>query len=331
MKLIDRFNRTHNYLRISLTDRCNFNCIYCNPEKIYADKEDFSRLTLNEILRIIELFAGKLEFNKFRFTGGEPLVRKGIFEFFDKVKKLKSIYGFTAGITTNGSLLNGNAKRLKNSGIDNLNISLDSINQDNFAQITGRNDLAKILNVINESLDAGFDPVKINMVVMKGINDSELVDFIEEFKSKNMDIRFIEFMPFGTNKWEDKAFIDYKKIKEIVELKYELIQLTSGTNAVSKSFQLSGFPAKVSFITSISDHFCSTCNRLRISSKGNLRLCLFAEGNHNINFRDMFRQNYSDNEIIETLEQEILLKWKEHPEPNELSKMYKNNMMTIGG
>lgn len=331
MKLIDRFNRTHDYLRISLTDKCNYNCIYCNPNKLNDKFSKMNLLTFEELLRVIEIFAKELEFKKFRFTGGEPLVRRDVFNFFREVKKLKSIYGFKTGITTNGSLLKGRTGELKTSGIDSLNISLDSLNKNNFLSITQKDEADRILNVINEAITNGYSPVKVNAVIIKGINDGEILNFVDYFKDLDVNIRFIEFMPFGSNTWERNGFISYKEIKNIVEEKYELSVLSSDKNSVAKDYQMDNYPAKVSFISSISEHFCSTCNRVRISSTGKFRLCLFSEGKHEINFKELFNKNYSNKEIVKELNEAIQHKWEKHPEPEELTDMMDNNMMTIGG
>ena len=331
MKLVDRFNRIHDYLRISLTDKCNYNCVYCNPNKLNARNDKANILSFEELLRVIEIFAKELEFKKFRFTGGEPLVRRDVFNFFREVKKLKSIYGFKTGITTNGSLLKGRTREFKASGIDSLNISLDSLNKNNFLSITQKDEADRILNVINEAIENGYSPVKINAVIIKGINDNEILNFVDYFKNLDVNIRFIEFMPFGSNTWERNGFISYKEIKNLVEEKYSLSVLSSDKNSVAKDYQMNNYPAKVSFISSISEHFCSTCNRVRISSTGKFRLCLFSEGKHEINFKELFNKNYSDAEIISQLKEAIQYKWEKHPEPEDLSEMMNNNMMTIGG
>ncbi|MBU1679248.1 MAG: GTP 3',8-cyclase MoaA [Bacteroidetes bacterium] len=331
MKLVDKYDRVHDYLRISLTDKCNYNCIYCNPSSILGGAAKDDLLSFEELLRLIEFFATKLEFKKFRFTGGEPLVRKGIFEFLEEVGKLKRKYGFTTGLTTNGSLLKGKTALLRETAIDNLNISLDSINKDKFKSITGKDDLENLLDVIEESLTAGYSPLKVNAVVIKGINDYEIIPFVEYFKNKDINLRFIEFMPFGSNEWERNGFISYEEIKSVVERKYQLVPLASESNSVAKDFQLADYAAKISFISSISEHFCGTCNRVRVSSKGNFRLCLFAEGEHGINFKELYRQNYSDDQILELIIDAINSKWEKHPEANELAVLAENNMMTIGG
>ncbi len=331
MKLIDRYNRVHDYLRISLTDRCNYNCIYCNPNSVknFTDKDNL--LSFEELLRVITFFASKLEFKKFRFTGGEPLIRKGIFDFFDEVGKLKAKYGFTTGLTTNGSILKGKVKHLKNSSIDSLNISLDSLNRKQFTAITQVDDLNNLLDVIDESLEAGYSPLKVNTVIIKDINDSEIISFVDYFKNRDVNLRFIEFMPFGSNLWERNGFISYKDIMNIVEENYQLIPIANEPNSVSKDYQLIDYQAKISFISSISEHFCDTCNRIRISSNGNLRVCLFSEGMHGINFKKLFRENYSDEEILKLINEAINTKWEKHPEPEALAVLAENNMMTIGG
>jgi GTP 3',8-cyclase / cyclic pyranopterin monophosphate synthase len=331
MKLIDRFNRTHDYLRISLTDRCNYNCIYCNPNKLSDSLSKMNLLSFEELLLVIEIFAGELEFKKFRFTGGEPLVRRGIFKFFSDVGKLRDVYGFSTGITTNGSLLKGRVGELKNSGIDSLNISLDSLNKNKFLSITQKDEADRILSVIDEAIEKGYSPVKVNAVIIKGINDNEILNFVDYFRDMNVNIRFIEFMPFGSNTWERNGFISYKEIKNLVEEKYSLSVLSSDKNSVAKDYQMDNYPAKVSFISSISEDFCSTCNRVRISSTGKFRLCLFSEGKHEINFKELFQKNYSNEDIVNEINEAIKHKWEKHPEPEKLSEMMANNMMTIGG
>jgi len=332
MKLIDSYNRVHNYLRISLTDKCNFNCIYCNPsggDHFLVSKKNI--LTYEEILRVIHIFADKLEFKKIRFTGGEPLVRKGVFDFFDEVREIKDKFNLQLGITTNGTLLNGNAQQLKNSGIDKLNVSLDSLKPEMFYKITGRNNLQNVLNAIDEAEATGFDSVKINMVVIKNINDNELLDFVEFIKNRNLNVRFIEFMPFGNNQWERDGFISYDEMKNMIESKYILKPLPSDVNGVAKDFSIEGYKGKVSFITSMSDHFCNTCNRLRITADGKLRLCLFSTGEKEIDFKTLFNNNYSDSDIVQLLQEAMKSKWEKHPAAEELAVLENNNMLKIGG
>jgi len=332
MNLIDNYNRKHDYLRISLTDKCNFNCIYCNPKNhLIEGKRKDHLLTFEEIERIVNLFAGKLGFRKVRFTGGEPLVRKDVFNLFERISHIQKDYGLKLGVTTNGSLVENKTHLLKEYGFNNLNISLDTLDRDKFKRITGRDDLDKVMRVINEAEKNGFNPVKVNVVVIKGINDNEILGFINLFKNRNINIRFIEFMPFGSNDWQRNGFISYGEIKELVERKVKLVPAINGKNAVAKDFRITGHPGKVSFITSISEHFCSTCNRVRISSDGKFRVCLFSQGESYVNFKEMFCNGLSDEEIITKLNQAIKTKWEKHPEPEELANAINNNMMAIGG
>ena len=332
MKLIDNFNRVHDYLRISLTDKCTLNCIYCNPDHhIHFGFNKDQILSYEEILKIIRIFAGSLQFKKIRFTGGEPLVRRGVFDLFEKVKKIKDEFDIQFGITTNGTLLKGNALRLKNSGIEKLNISLDSLQREKFLKITGRDNLQDVLDAINESEAVGFNPVKINVVVIRNVNDNEILDFVEFVKDRNLNIRFIEFMPFGNNQWQRDGFISYKEMKDIIESEYILNPLYSDVSDVAKDFSISGFKGKVSFVTSMSEHFCNTCSRLRISADGKMRVCLFSTGKEEINFKTLLRNNCSETEIIELVHSAIKYKWEKHPEPEELAKLEQNNMLTIGG
>lgn len=328
-KLTDSYNRHHDYLRISLTDRCNFNCIYCNPVN---DSTRFDNLlTFNEHLRIIKLFSSQLGFNKFRFTGGEPLVRKGIFQFFEDVKRLKDEYQFITGLTTNASLLKGKVKTLKNSGIDKLNISLDSLNSENFYKITNHDRFDETIKVINEAIGNGYESLKINCVIIKGENDTDIIDFVKFAIDKNVNIRFIEFMPFGNNDWQHNGFISYREMMEIISTKYELIPDNTSVNDVAKAYKISNNPGKISFITSMSEHFCGSCNRLRLSAEGSLRLCLFSDGSHELNLRDMIRSGRTDGEIVESLKGVIKLKWEKHPGAEELINLKNNNMLKIGG
>ncbi len=331
--LIDKYGRVHDYLRISLTDRCNLNCLYCNP--ISYQQNNYHRsdvLDYSEILRLIKIFTGELGFKKIRFTGGEPLVRKDILTLFESVSELKSIYNFEIGLTTNGTLLEDKLTSLKKFGVDKLNISLDSLKAENFKFITGRNNLENVIRSINKAEELGFNPLKINVVVVKNVNDNEIIDFIDFVKNRNLNVRFIEFMPFGNNSWNEDGFISFNEIKNIVEQKYTLQEIPSIKNTVSKDFKILDHTGKVSFISSISDHFCNACNRLRINSKGMMKLCLFSTGNNEINFKQLFsEENNSDDEICDIIYQALQQKQKQHPDVEQLITLERNNMLSIGG
>ncbi|HEY3250142.1 MAG TPA: GTP 3',8-cyclase MoaA [Ignavibacteria bacterium] len=330
--LTDKYGRVHDYLRISLTDRCNLNCIYCNP--VYAkakfiEKEDI--LSYENILRIIKIFAGELGFKKFRFTGGEPLVRKGVVEFFCLLSNLKRQYKFKTAITTNGTLLFEMLPELKKYGVDNINISLDSLKHESFKAITGKNNFNDVIDAIYKAKQIGFEGLKINCVVMKGVNDSEILDFVRFAIMEDINIRFIEYMPFSNNGWNNNEFISYKEIRNIILENYELIDSDSN-GSVSKDYLIKHHEGKVSFISSISDHFCNTCSRLRLTAKGNLRLCLFSTRANELDLKSMLSNKLiTDSGISSIITDYLMLKPKEHPGIEELVKLDLNYMLTNGG
>jgi len=329
--LKDKYGRVHDYLRISLTDKCNLNCLYCNPVHAHARKSKQDELlTFDELLRLIRIFTGELGFKKIRFTGGEPLVRKDALKFFKGMQPLKEKYGFETGLTTNGTLLEDKLPDLKRAGLDRLNISIDSLKSERFAFITGKNNLESVIRSIKKASEIGFNPLKINVVVMKNLNDDELIDFVDFVKDTSLNIRFIEFMPFGSNQWKQDGFISSEEIRNIIESQYPLIELPDGMHNVAHDFQIAGHRGKVSFISSISRPFCSTCNRLRIDAKGKMRLCLFSNGQNELDLKELLSTHYSDDDICEFIENTLQFKRKAHPEVGELMNA-NNNMWNIGG
>ncbi len=331
--LKDSFSRAHDYLRISLTDKCNLNCIYCNPADSKFKKLHRNEiLTYDELLRLINIFTGKLGVTKIRFTGGEPLVRKDVINFFESVNLLKQQYGFEIGLTTNGTLLEDKLYDLKKFGLDKLNISLDSLKPERFKYITGKDNLDSVISSIKKASALGFEPLKINVVVMRFVNDDEIIDFVNLVKDTKMNVRFIEFMPFGNNQWNQNGFISYDEIKNIIEKEYSLTEITSHKNLVAKDYNIQGHTGKVSFISSISNHFCETCNRLRIDAQGKMKLCLFSAGENELSFKELLNdKNYSDDDICGFIENSLQLKKKIHPGIDELLKLEENNMLSIGG
>lgn len=331
--LTDNYNRVHDYLRISLTDKCNLNCIYCNPAKSHIKKLKRDEvLSYDELLRLISIFTGKLGVKKIRFTGGEPLVRKDVINFFQHVYLLKKQFGFTTGLTTNGTLLEDILPELKKFGLDKLNISLDSLKPERFKYITGKENLDSVLTAINKAKKLGFSPLKINVVVMKNVNDNEIINFVDFIKDTNLNVRFIEYMPFGNNNWNQNEFISYEEIKNIVETQYVLKEITGMKNLVAKDFSIEGHSGIVSFISSISNHFCSSCNRLRIDAEGRMKLCLFSNGDNELKFKEILSNSeYSDEDICSMIEESLQFKPIIHPELDGLLKLQENNMLSIGG
>lgn len=332
-KLIDRFGRVHTYLRISITDKCNLNCIYCNPADS-ALRGDLSRsiLSYEELIRLIKIFVAELGIRKIRLTGGEPLVRKNVENFFRMLKEVKHSHPFELGLTTNGIFLKDKIEFLKDCGLDKVNISLDTLRKERFIAITGNDNIDAVIKAIDKSERIGYSPVKINTVIMKGVNDDEIPAFIEFVKDRNLNIRFIEYMPFSSNGWSEKVFISYTEIKSIVEKKYSLIEIENCKNNVAKNFRIDGHIGTVSFISSISDHFCDGCNRLRVTASGNLKLCLFSSVNSEMSLKDYLRDDkISDEDIAKIILNALQMKELKHPEIDELLSMEKNNMLRIGG
>lgn len=332
-KLIDKYNRVHNYLRFSLTDKCNLNCVYCNPSDNKLNLlRDNEMLSNTEVLRLIGIFVKHFEFRKIRFTGGEPLARKGIVELISELKPLHENYGLEIGITTNGTLLSGNLNSLKASGVTKLNISLDSLDKNKFFKITGKDRFERVMDSILLAEELGFYPLKLNCVVMKGINDNEILNFVDFIKDRNMNIRFIEYMPFSGNGWSEGKFIGYQEIKKTIESEFRLIPFINSKAEVANNYYISGHKGFVSFISSISNHFCDGCNRLRITSEGNLKLCLFSPKNKELDMKNYLRSgNFTDIDIAEIIRNNVQGKEHVHPGIDELLKLEKNNMLSIGG
>ncbi len=332
-KLSDNFNRTHDYLRISLTDRCNLNCLYCNPlnkDRTFIPAVSF--LSNKELLRLITLFVSEFGFRKIRFTGGEPLVRKGIFDLFGRVNGLKKSFGFETGITTNGTLLSRNIFELKKSGIDKLNISLDTLDSSRFKLITGRDNFDNVLEAILKAKSLGFPSLKINVVIINGINDGEIIDFVNFASEHDLNIRFIEFMPFGNNLWNENGFISSEEIFRRVKSRYELIEDRQNKSHVAKNFSIKNRKGTIGFISSISDHFCSDCNRLRVTADGKLKLCLFSAASTDLDLKELLSDDtITDYNLSMIIENALKQKSFNHPAVEELLRLEKNNMLSIGG
>lgn len=333
MKLIDKFGRNHNYLRISLTDRCNLNCIYCNPLKENSAKLNKNELlTFDELRTLIRVFLSELEIQKIRFTGGEPFIRKESIKFLKSIGELKAEYNFELALTTNGTLLQDNLNELKSLGLDKLNISLDSLKPFTYRYITGSEKLGKIIEAINAVEALNFTDLKINTVILKGINDDEIIDFVNFIKNRRIILRFIEYMPFGNNNWKREKFVSTNEIKEKIESCFNLIKLNENPSSPAETYQLSNFTGKVGFISPISNHFCQNCNRIRIKSDGRLKLCLFNESTSEVDLRKYLRNEKTTyREIAEIILNSLQYKEKEHAPVEELMKFGSNNMLNTGG
>lgn len=341
--LIDQFARTINYLRLSLTDRCNLRCMYCMPRE---DEERDGQvktgkilrhcelLSYEELLRIVRL-AVSLGMNKLRLTGGEPLVRKGVLEF---IHQLFLLEGLTeVRLTTNGVLLAEYAEKIYTAGVRHLNVSLDTLIPEKFAKITGKDYFSRVWNGLSVARHLGFK-IKINIVAMKGINDDEFVDFARMATEQPFQVRFIEFMPVGDKStWRQDRFISSAEIKTLISRVGIMTPFRkSYGEGPARMYDLStpeGQKGEVGFISPISHHFCDQCNRLRLTSEGKLRACLLND--RETDLKALLRGGASDEDLIAGIRQTIIDKPQGHTLNKELAVQERQScsgqMSRIGG
>jgi len=307
--LLDNNHRVINYLRLSVTDRCNLRCIYCMPEKGIRFMTHSEILTYEEMFHIVRLSIQK-GIRKVRLTGGEPLVRKGFISFLERLCKIKGLEEIT--LTTNGMLLKSFAADIKNCGISRINVSLDSLRPERFFRITGRDCFKQVWEGIEEAEHMGFNPIKINVVAIKGVNDDEILDFATLTLEKPYHIRFIELMPIGDKNISmvDK-FISSKEIFKKIETISILQPIANNLlDGPAERYALEGAKGEVGFIGALSNHFCDKCNRLRLTPEGHLRGCLFSD--QEIDLKTPLRQEKKDAYLLQLIELAIKNKPKEH-------------------
>ncbi len=275
MQLTDSLGRNINYLRLSVTDRCNMRCFYCMPAEGIAKKDHGLVLRYEELLLIAEA-AVKLGIEKIRITGGEPLVRVGIVKFMEQLAAIPGLRHLA--LTTNGLLLEKLAADLYKAGVQRLNVSLDSLNPQTFSSITRGGDLKTVLAGLDAAEKAGFPPPKINCVIMRGVNDSEILDFAAMTLAKGNSIRFIEYMPAVKEEGWQKYCISGNEILERIAAQHTLETIDKGPYAgPSRDFRIPGAKGSIGIITAVSGHFCSECNRIRVTSTGQAKGCLFSD------------------------------------------------------
>jgi cyclic pyranopterin phosphate synthase len=275
MELTDSHGRTINYLRLSVTDRCNMRCFYCMPKEGIVNKGHAAVLSYEELLLIAEAAVG-LGIEKIRITGGEPLVRSGIVGFLERLARIPGLKHLA--LTTNGLLLAEMAADLYRAGVQRLNVSLDSLNARTFSDITRGGDLQKVLAGLDAAEKTGFPPPKINCVIMRGVNDSEILDFADRTLSRGNSIRFIEYMPAIKEDGWQRYCISGEEIMERIASRYTLEQVDKGAFAgPSRDFRIPGAKGSIGIITAVSGHFCSDCNRIRVTSVGQAKGCLFSD------------------------------------------------------
>ncbi|GAB6098275.1 GTP 3',8-cyclase MoaA [Halanaerocella petrolearia] len=322
-QLVDSYQRKIDYLRLSITDRCNLRCRYCMPPEgvDYIDHNQI--LSYEDIVKVVKVGA-KLGIRKVRVTGGEPLVRKGA---VDLIKMLNNISGIKeVALTTNGLLLTDYVSELVAAGLERVNISLDTLQRDKFKEVTCFDQLQQVIRGIKAAINAGLTPVKINVVVMQGINDDELFDFIALTRQLPVHIRFIEFMPTGSkNNEQEEYYIGIDQLKEEIKKKEKLLptQFQQG-NGPAYYYQVPDSLGTIGFISPISNSFCSSCNRLRLTSTGELRACLCNE--QEVKLQDKLEQG--ETELKRAFQLAVRKKGEEHSlEQDDFQK----NMSQIGG
>lgn len=331
IELIDAFNRKITYMRISVTDRCNLRCVYCVPScGTISNLPPNEIIHFDEILRIVKV-AARMGLTKIRITGGEPLVRRGVVEFISAVSKIDGIRDIA--MTTNGVLLKNYAQPLKKAGLKRLNISLDTFDPKRFLMITKGDCFDRVWEGIIEAERVGFDPIKINVVPSRGINDDEVVDFAKLTLTKPFHVRFIEFMP--VDDWEGwkRQFVSKADMMEKIEKalgKLEPVVDERDKSGPARNYRLHGAPGIVGFISAISEHFCDTCNRIRLGADGKIKHCLFSESY--VDFRDPIRNGCDDSEIEKLLLGVMETKPEAHNiDINADSRKYLHSMTQIGG
>lgn len=322
--LSDSFQRPINYLRLSVTDRCNLHCHYCQPDggPCFIPRPEL--LTFEELSLVVRA-AVALGVNKVRLTGGEPLVRRDIVRL---VKMLSGIKGVDdLALTTNGMLLSRFALALKKAGLKRVNISLDSLRPERFKTITGRDGLEQVLQAIGRAQQVGLNPVKVNMVLLKGINEDEILDFAQRTINDGWNVRFIELMPFG--RAGDGEFLSIAEVAQRISAIGEMEPcLPKAGGGPAKYFRLPGASGTVGFIGAITEHFCFGCNRLRLTAEGKLRLCLL--GDEEIDLRPALRSGASLEEIKGIIQQAASIKPEGHRIAEGIAPKHKT-MSRIGG
>jgi len=298
MNITDKFSRKLRDVRISVTDRCNFRCAYCMPKEIYNSEYQFFKkneiLSFEEIIRLSKIFSS-LGTKKIRLTGGEPLLRKNIHILVKYLKEIENISDIS--MTTNGVLLSEKkASLLKESGLDRLTVSLDTLNPENFSEISGsKYSPENVLEGINNAINAGFENIKINMVVKKNVNHKDIIPLLEKFNGTGCIVRFIEFMDVGNvNLWSKNDVFSLQDILDTISKKYHIMPLEKNySSEVAKRWSYNG--GEFGVISSISNPFCGDCSRLRLTAEGKIFTCLFANKSHDI--KNLLRRSES-NEIV---------------------------------
>lgn len=349
--LTDTFGRFHNYLRISVTERCNLRCTYCMPEQGIDLTPSDDLMSIDEMKRVVSVFTD-LGVDKIRLTGGEPTVNKKLPELISYARSIPTVKSI--GITTNGIVVKSQLSKLVEAGLTHINISLDTLVPEKFESISRRDKrwLARVLSAVYAAIDAGL-VVKINCVLIRGVNDDEIKDFVELSKEAPVNVRFIELMPFDDNKWDDKKLVTYFEAMDVLKRQgiglvrqskedpsdttkwykpFHTTQISEGKNEDVMRDEVEMFEGRLGFITSMSSNFCGGCNRLRLTADGKIKVCLF--GNDELNLLQALRAGKTNTEIIGMISDAVSMKEKSlggHDTLNELAGSKNRPMILIGG
>ncbi|RLT94432.1 MAG: GTP 3',8-cyclase MoaA [Ketobacter sp.] len=307
-ELVDKFGRRVNYLRISVTDRCDFRCVYCMAEEMtFLPRNQI--LSLEEIQRIARVFVA-LGVRKIRLTGGEPLVRRNVMSLVQQLGQLPGLDQLV--MTTNGSQLATSAPLLKQAGVKRINVSLDSLNPERFRNLTRTGDLSRVLAGLEAALAQGFESVKINAVILKGRNDDEIVPLVAFARDNGIDITFIEEMPLGhiSEHQRDECFMPSDEVRSRIEAHYQLHPTTHNSGGPARYYRFEDSPSKVGFISPHSHNFCGDCNRVRLTAEGRLLLCLGNE--HSVDLRQVVRSTDDDTLLRQAIVDAMGLKPEQH-------------------
>lgn len=326
--LTDTFGRKHDYLRISLTEKCNLRCTYCMPAEGIQLRDKSIFMQSDEVIAIAKEFV-ELGVKKIRLTGGEPLVKKGIEKVLNELGKLP----VELSLTTNAILIDKYIDDIQNAGITSINVSLDSLQADRFNAISRRDYFERIMSNIQLLIDRNFE-VKVNVVLMRGTNDDEIIDFIEWSRNEKIEIRFIEFMPFDGNNWNKEQTVSFQEIIDIVTLQYgenEIQKIQDNPNDTTRHFKITGAKGNFGIISTVTNPFCDTCNRLRLTADGKIKNCLFS--NEEV---DLLSAHRKDEPLSVLIQSSVLSKKKglggmKDFSQTELDSYENRSMIAIGG
>ncbi|MBC7900366.1 MAG: GTP 3',8-cyclase MoaA [Saprospiraceae bacterium] len=327
MMFSDRFNRVITYLRISVTERCNFRCIYCMPAEGIALVPKVELLSFEEIARVVSVGA-KLGLSKIRLTGGEPTIRHDLPELVAMISDIDGINEIA--MTTNGARLSELAKPLRQAGLSRINISLDTLRPDRSVELTRRDLLPAVLKGADDALAAGFTPLKFNAVVLRGINDDELCDLASFAHERGSQMRFIEYMPMGSVRTDERnRTVTMREMLERLRERFDLVPEPGNLSDPARGWVCRRSGARIGFITSMSEHFCDSCNRMRLTAEGGLRPCLHQ--NAEVDLKSVIRGGGDDNDVEDAFKRAADLKWAGH-QMNAFVPIYSSkDMLRIGG